>query len=188
MIEAKFSNEMLQYLGKLNNSWFIKYITDDETGGNSTYCKLGIDSDNVCLDIFNEETNVDWFVSGNKIQQEDISVFSCAIRNDGEKFQPYLGESQIIAIDVNEKIGKVEIVSDLIDVNNGEYTIDYDMAIIIETEKHKYIFSRGWYFDEEIYINVDKSIDEIYPIREVQESWSNDGEFVVKVSRVVKTI
>ncbi len=188
MIKAKFSNEMIKYLEKLNNSNFIRYIIDNETKGFSTYCKLGIDTNNICLDIFNEETSVDWFVSDEDIQKEDISVFSCKIRKDSDIFKPYLEDSEIITIDVNERINKIQIVSDIINVNKGEYVIDYDMAIILETEQHKYIFSRGWFFNEEIYVNIDKDINVIYPIQEVKESWNNEGEFTVEVDRVVKTV
>lgn len=188
MIKAKFSNEMKKQLEKLKDSIFVKYIIDNETKGISTYCKLGIDSTNVCLDILNEETSMDWFVNDEGICKEDISVFSCKVRQDKEIFEPYIEESDVIEIDVNEKIDNVHIVSDVIDVNNGEYIIDYDMAIIIETEKHKYIFSRGWFFNEEIYVNIDKDIDDIYSIKEVKESWSNDGELTVKVNRMVKEI
>jgi len=188
MVKAKFSNEMIKYIEQLKNSNFIKYFIDNQTNGASAYCKLGIESNNICLDIFNEETSVEWFINDDGVNKEDISVFSCKIREDNENFKPYIEESEIESVIVNEKINNVKIVSDIINVNNGEYVIDYDMAIIIETEQHNYVFSRGWFFSEEIYINVDKDINDIYSVKEVKESWSNDGEFNVEVKRVVNVI
>ena len=188
MIKAKFSNEMIKHLEKLKNANFEKYIIDNETNGLSTYCKLGINTDSICLDILNEESSVNWFKTDCHIDKEDISIFSCKIRENNEIFKPYIEESEVISIVVNEKISNVKIVSDIINVNSGEYIIDYDMAIIIETEQHSYVFSRGWFFNEEIYVNVDKEIDDIYSIKEVKESWSNDGEFNVEVNRDINVI
>lgn len=185
MINAKFSDKMKNQLKKLKDSIFIKYIIDNETKGASTYCKLGIDSTNIRLDILNEEISVDWFTNNEDICKEDIAVFSCKIRKDEETFKPYIKESEVMSIDVNERIKNVQIVSDIINVDYDEYIIDYDIAIVIETEKHKYVFSRGWFFNEEIYINIDKNIDDIYSISEVKESWSNDRELNVEVNRKI---
>lgn len=185
MVKAKFSEKEIEILTKLKAALFVKYVMDDVGNGVSAYCKLGIECDNICLDLLNEETDVDWFITDNNIKKEDISVFSCKIRNDNELFKPYIDGSDVITVCVNEKIKNVYIVSDYINVNSGEFTIDYDIAVIIETEQKKFIFSRGWFFSEEIYVNVDRDINEIYPIREVKDSWSNDGEFSVKVNRTL---
>lgn len=188
MIKAKFSNEMIKYLEKLKNANFEKYIIDNETNGTSTYCKLGINTNNICLDILNEETTVNWFESDSHINKEDISIFSCRIRKNNEDFEPYLVGVEAISVNINEKITAVKIASDKINVNNGEYCIDYDMAVIIETQQHKYVFSRAWYFSEDIYINIDKDFNDIYSIEDVKNSWNNDGDFCVEVIRTIKSI
>lgn len=52
-------------------------------------------TDNGCLDIYNEETPVDWFDTEGEKTKEDISVFSCKERKSGEKFIPYISDSGI---------------------------------------------------------------------------------------------
>lgn len=188
MVKAKFSMKMIENLAKLKNSVFLRYIIDNETNGVSSYCKVGLDSDAIRLDLLNEEIGVDCFDSDENIKKEDITVFSCKIRKNGESFKPYLENSEVISVPINETIKAIYVVSDIIDVNRGEYCIDYDMAVIIETSEHKYIFSRGWFFCEEIYITVDKDINDIYSVQDVKKSWNNDGEFIVKVDRVITEI
>ena len=62
------------------------------------------------------------------------------------------------------------------------------MAVIIETENHKYIFSRGWFFSETIDISVDEEFDNIYPISKVVEDWADEGENKVNVVRTIKKL
>lgn len=80
MIRAKFSNEMIEQLTKLKGSIFVKYFIDNQTKGVSSYCKVGIDATNAYLDVYNEETSVDWIANDDGVNKEDISVFSCKIR------------------------------------------------------------------------------------------------------------
>lgn len=86
---------MLAKLKKLKGSRLACYLTDDMDGGNISYCKIGIETDNGCLDIYNEETPVDWFDTEGEKTKEDIFVFSCKERKSGEKFIPYISDSGI---------------------------------------------------------------------------------------------
>ena len=62
------------------------------------------------------------------------------------------------------------------------------MALIVKTDTHKYIFSREWYFSENIIISCDKEFNDIYPISMVEESWSDDGENKVTINRTMKEL
>lgn len=62
------------------------------------------------------------------------------------------------------------------------------MAVVIETEKHKYMFSRGWFFSEVITISQDKSLDDVYPIQRVIEDWNDDGNRAVAVHRTTRDV
>jgi hypothetical protein len=64
----------------------------------------------------------------------------------------------------------------------------FDMGIIIETNKHKYCISKEIWFDEFIYINVDKEFEEIYPISKDKEEWSSDENDSVKINRFIEEI
>ena len=188
MVKAKFTDIMLSKFKKLKGSRLIYYLTDDINGGDISYCKIGIETDNGCLDVYNEETPVDWFDTEGEKAKEDISVFSCKERKNSEEFIPYISDSGIIKHNVNELINSIKIVSDYIKVNNGEYSIDCDIAIIIQTDSHEYIFSRGWFFSEEIYVSVDSDINNIYSVDDEIKAWNNDGDYSVEIQRIVKEI
>lgn len=89
---------------------------------------------------------------------------------------------------INEKITGVSIVSDTIIVNDDEYAITFDMAVIIKTEKHQYFFSRNWFFSETIILSVDKGLDDVYPISRVIADWNDDGNRRVSVQRSIVSL
>ena len=102
-------------------------------------------------------------------------------------FKPYC-EEKSEKHTINENVISVSIIEDSVSVNDGEYDIAFDMAVVIKTDKHSYMFSRGWFFSETIDISVDKEFNEIYPINRVVKDWSEDGENKVDVSRNVRKL
>ncbi len=69
------------------------------------------------------------------------------------------------------------------------YNIIIDMAIVIRTEKHAYTFSKSHvWFDEAIYVNIDKDIENICPVLSDLSLWDNDGEWSVTIERSVRKI
>ena len=188
MVKAKFSDLMLEKFKKLKMSRLLCYLTDGTDDGKVSYCKIGIETNKGCLDLYNEETSVDWFEIDGEKTKEDISIFSCKDRGKNESFAPYIKDMGIIRHYVSEDICSIKIVSDLITVNNGEYCIDYDIAVIIKTTAHEYFFSRGWLFGEEIYVHIDEDIDHVFSIDDEVKNWNNDGDFAVNVQRTIKEL
>lgn len=82
----------------------------------------------------------------------------------------------------------MQIVSDKIIIPNENYEIVLDMAGIITTNSHEYVFSREWHFGQYLRINVDNNFDEIYPLTKVKEEWNNFGKWDVDVKRTVEEL
>ena len=181
MVKAKFSSEMLKLIKEMVGKVFYSYecgtVVLDEVYGN-----LRINLDNFAIEILNEVNEMPFYDS-----TEDISYFTCEKKSLSKSFKPYCGETSEKHL-INDTILAVYIVDDTISINNGEYDINFDMAIIIETSKHKYMFSRGWFFSESIVISVDKKLDDVYPVGRVVEDWSDEGDNLVKVVRSIKQL
>lgn len=181
IVKAKFSSEMLKNIKDMVGKVFFSYecgnMVLDEVYGN-----IQINLDNFSIEILNETNEMPFYDL-----MEDISYFTCKKKSLNKSFRPYCGEKSEKHM-INDTIMAVYIVDDNISINNGEYDIDFDMAIIIETSKHKYTFSRGWFFSETINISVDKEFDEVYPISKVVEDWSDEGYNQVKVIRNINLL
>jgi len=146
----------------------------------TAYGNVQLNTEHFSLELRNEVRALPLFS-----EVEDISAFSCVAKSAGCTFEPYCEEPWQTIL-VNEKITGVSIVNDTVVVNSGEYSITFDMAVIVKTECHQYVFSRDWFFSETIKISVDKVLDDIYPISRVVADWNDDGNRKVSVQR--KTI
>lgn len=180
MINARFTLQMLQEMAKLKGEIFVSYECAENFG--TTYGNARINTQHFSIEFLNEVREMLLFG-----EAEEISMFSCAVKSKEEPFQPYCEEPYETFV-VNEKIGKISIINDQISVNDGEYDISFDMAVVIETEKHRYMFSRGWFFSEVITISQDKSLDDVYPIQRVIEDWNDDGARTVAVHRTTRDV
>ena len=129
--------------------------------------------------ISNKEKQIPWFQNKDLNDREDIFCFHC------EKFCCMQNVDTVL---VQEKIENIELITDYIKIPQKEYEIVLDMALIISTRMHRYVISRGWYFEECLDINVDKNYDDIYPLKQVVEEWDNYGEWKVDVKRVVEKL
>ena len=181
MIIAKFSKEMIKILKDMIGHIFCSYVCGNTIAGEA-YGNLQINLDTFAVEVLNELYVLPFFNL-----TEDISHFSCKKKSLDELFKPYCIEPTETHF-VSEKILSVSIIEDEISVNNGEYKINFDMALIVKTDTHKYIFSREWYFSENIIISCDKEFNDIYPISMVEESWSDDGENKVTINRTMKEL
>lgn len=146
----------------------------------SAYGNVQLNTTHLSIELRNEVQPLIMFS-----EIEDISVFSCQIKPANSVFMPYC-EEPWKTVFVNEKITGLSLVNDTIIVNDNEYAITFDMAVIVTTEKHDYVFSRNWFFSETIDLSIDKSFDDIYPISRVISDWNDDATRMVSVQR--KTI
>ena len=103
-----------------------------------------------------------------------MTCFTChPIRNEGQlkRDEFYLPYS---TFPVGGKINSVEIVTDYVNVNHGAYQVSFDMALLFHMDK------KTW-FSQLLTVTDERSINTIFPIEEVINSWSNYGEYAVDV-------
>ena len=181
MIKAKFSSEMLKILKGMVGKDLCSYECGNMVP-NEAYGNLRINLNDFAIEILNEVNELPFYDS-----TEDISYFTCQKKSLRKSFKPYCEEPSEKHL-INENVLSVHIIEDNISINDGEYDISFDMAIIIETNKHKYVFSRGWFFSETIDISVDKEFDDVYPISRVVEDWSDEGDNKVNVIRTSRKL
>ena len=180
MVDATLNKNMLCLLKKLKNSKFISYECAKNHG--SAYGNLRINTDNGSIEITNIEKTMPFFDI-----EEDVTSFECEISDPCAEFKPYCIEP-FESFEVGEIITGIEIINDEINVNDGEYEISFDQAIIIRTEKQTIMFSRDIWFSEVITIFDNDNYDAFFPVEQAIDAWSEDGENDVKVIRTKKVL
>lgn len=89
---------------------------------------------------------------------------------------------------IDEKIQSVEIVNDEINVNDGEYEITIDQALIIRTRDNVYSFYKDWMYSEVINIAVDRNNETVYDVEKVKYEWSDSGVDPTTIKRTIKVL
>lgn len=180
MVYATLNEEMIKLLRNLKFSDLISY--EGAKTHNTFYGNLRINTDKGSIELSNIKKTMPFFDI-----TEDIACFECKVSNPEVKFKPYCIEPfEVFKID--GKIENIEIINDVVDVNDGEYEISFDRAIIFRTNKGDIMFSRDIWFSEVITMNENDDYDTIYPIDDVVETWSNDGDNKVNVIRTSRII
>ena len=176
-------NNMINILSKLKGNKFISYECDLEENWNRTYGFLRINTNNKAIDISIQKKESSLF--GEMEDVAYIEVFDNTNKTIKESFDLIDNYSSKI-IEVNETINKVYKISETVVINNE--AMNFDMGIVIETNNHQYCFSRENWFNEFIYINVDKDFEEIYPVSKDIEEWSSEKNDKIKINRFIEEI
>ena len=175
MVYATLSSKMVDLLRSMIGNEFLSYecaVQNDEIYGN-----LRINTSGGSVEVINEVQELP-FLDG----CEELSFFCCCEANRESGFQPFCVEPVSI-IPVSERISGIEVIRDIVCVNNGNYEIAFDMAIVIKCQTRTIIFSRSWHFSE--VISVKSDIADVYPVESVVSDWENDGDNHVAVDRVI---
>ena len=175
MVYATLTEEMLRLLKDLKFSDFISY--EGAKTSNTFYGNLRIHTDKRSIELCNIERTMPFFDIS-----EDIACLECKLSDPTVTFKPHSTEPFEV-FEMGGRIESIEIINDKIDVNDGEYEISFDRAIIFRTNEKCIMFSRGVWFSEVIMIYENDDYDVVYPVDEVIEAWSNDGENKVEVTR-----
>lgn len=180
MIYVTLNNNMEEMLRNTKESKFISY----ECGKNfdTAYGNLRINTDTVSIELSNIAKEMPFFDG-----VEDIACLEFKVSNPAIEFKPYCIEPFEV-FEIDAKIESIEIINDTINVNDGEYEIAFDRAIIFRTDKKDIMFSRDVWFSEVITISEHDDYDAIYPIDEVIELWSDQGENKVNVRRTIRKL
>ena len=176
MVYMTLTKEMEDMLKSIINSTFISYECDDFVI--STYGKFRINADKISIEVTNLQKVVP-FIEG----EEEVAGFECQIADKNTKFIPYCPGDSYCKVEVNSLIKEIEIVNDSICINDGEYEISFDQAIIIKTEAKTIMFSRSAWFSETISIREHDDYDSIYPVSDERELFENEDMNKVKITR-----
>lgn len=183
-MKTKFNTDMINMISSLIGKVFINYECDLEEKWNRTYGYLRINTNDESIDISNEQDSVILFG-----EKEDVACFKCFISGENTLKESFdlIDEYEAKQISVGEVINSISIISEKVKIteNNTTDEMEFDMAIIIKTDKHNYTISREEWFSELIYINVDKEFNDIYPIEKDKEDWSNDEDRKVEIERFI---
>ncbi len=178
MKNVGFNEEMIKILENQINKKIECIIYEDSSGDNMCFGNLAIKIDGKLIEISNYEDMEGWD------EEYESAHFACKYVDD---YIPCVNNVETKIINIDEIIQEINIIYDEID--DEFHKFNYDMAIEILTEQHKYVISRGYYYSEIMTISVDKEMDEIYPVSQVIEDWQDEDSSVkIIVNRKNKKI
>jgi hypothetical protein len=173
-----FDNKMIEILINQIGKKIYNITYEDSSGDNISFGNLVMKIDDKLIEISNNEDMNGWD------KDYESAHFSCKYVDE---YIPCVNNVDIKTIDINEIIKDINIIYD--EINDEYYNFNYDMAVEIITNNHKYLISRGYYYSEIINISIDKEMDDIYPISRVIEDWKDeDPNRSVTVTRQIKNI
>ncbi|MBQ7898160.1 MAG: hypothetical protein IJ323_07020 [Clostridia bacterium] len=180
MVYANLNNNMEEMLRTIKGAKFISYECGKQF--DTAYGNLRINTDTLTIELSNIAKEMPFF---NGV--EDIACLECKASNSAIEFKPYCIEPFEV-FEIDAKIESIEIINDVVNVNDGEYEISFDRAIIFRTDKKDIMFSRDVWFSEVITISENDDYNSVYPVDEVIEVWSDQGENKVNVIRTCRKL
>lgn len=182
MVEMKFTQDMIKTIQSMKGKTITSYQCAKIDEWSRTYGNFRINFEDYAIDFTNRVKGVPFFD-----EVEEVAGFECAKVYSDAPYEPgIVRDVQIVPVD--EVVQSIEVITDEIDVNHGEYQITFDEAVIIHTEYQTIMFSRDVWFSEIIHISTDDNYDNIYPIDSVIENWNNEGDYEVIVKRTKKEL
>ena len=131
MNNANFTKEMLEILKRMKGKTFKSYKCR-KTSPTSFYGKCRLNMGNFSIDLYNYTHEMPYC---GFFEIEDIAVFSCEYAEKNSEFIPCEKGAVAHVYMVDEIIKSIEIINDEINVDNGEYEISVDQALVIKTNR-----------------------------------------------------
>lgn len=178
MVNATFTDEMKKTLSNMTGRQFVSYECEKDDVFSRTFGNMRINTDTFSIELTNKEHTLPFFDG-----TEDITCFACEEVEPENAFEPAVATETCIT-NVGKVITGLELINDTITVNNGEYEISFDAAIIIHMGSDVIMLSRDTWFSEIITITDNDDFDRIFSIEDVKETWSNEGDNMVTVKRI----
>ncbi|PJM73710.1 hypothetical protein CS006_00490 [Bifidobacterium primatium] len=183
MVEATFTSAMLAVLRSMQGERLVSLECENLNGNNTTYGNLLITTESQRIELINEEEPTEYFG-----EMEDISRFSCRRLAANEPFRQFVAGEQPRKYPLLGAVTSVSIVNDTITFPNKDYSIRLVMAVILNTSAGQISFLRGWQFDEQITVVMNKDYRKLLrPVHQIREDWAED-EDEITVSRDVITL
>ena len=182
MVKATFTDEMKKILSNMIGRQFVSYECEKDDGFSRAFGNIRINIDTFSIELINEEHTLPFFDD-----TEDITCFACTKVDSEQSFEPAV-VTETCVTEVGKVITGVELINDIISVNNGEYEISFDAAIIIHMGNDVVMLARDTWFSEIITIADNDDYDQVFSIEDVKEAWSNEGENMVDVKRTLTNL
>lgn len=112
-----------------------------------------------------------------KFGNEEYPVISCNNLNMECDFKPMVVKEYTNTI-FNQKIRKISITNELIDIPSQNFSINMCVAIKFELENCNLTIYKDSFFMEELYIVQNKNFNEICSIQNSKELWTQDDKKV----------
>ena len=181
--EATFTGKMLNILKAMKGKTLLSYEREtdsydfEESDGN-----LRINFAEGSVELWNLEQVLPINGEG---ATEEITVFEAKAVDPKEPYKHCYNRKHKECELPAEKIVAVEIITDEVLTENGRFKITFDQAVVIRTENHTYMFSKGVWFSDTIRINFHGDYDRVYPVSEVVDSFSDtdDNTYTATVKR-----
>ena len=180
MVKQTFTKEMINIISEMKGKNMVSYQFPQINMKSRTYGNFRINLEDYAIEFSNENKLVDFFDTN-----EEVAGFECGkvdLKSEYSFAVPF------DTVPIEEKVRSIEIITDEIEVDEHDYKIVFDNAIIFHLEYQTLMFSRSICFSELIYISDNDDYDSIYPIEKVIEDWNSDGDYKVSVKRTKKSI
>lgn len=187
MVEITFTSEMREVLAKMKGKTFKSYEGYFPGGWGTVIAdamRINLGSFAVDLRCFDRKVDNWQEVDG----YDPPTCLTCSESPMGEPLSH--NAEKATARLVGERITGVEIVCDHIE-SVGKSVATIDVAIVIRTRRAVYTFSRGAWFDLNIYPRVGDEIDIPYTVEECADDWAegaDENELIARVNRVVTSL
>lgn len=184
MVKLKFTDEMRRVLSEMKGKTFKSYqgAPLDVSTSVLFFGSIRINLGQSAVDVTNHLKVVDFFDD-----KDDLSCFQCERVSKTSPFDQFI-TGPVMEFMVDEKVKSVQLITDTIHVKNEDYDIELDTAFVIQTAEAIYTFTRDWYFEENITVNVSHDSPVVYEIEKVKEDWENCGENSVTVKRRIEEL
>ena len=178
MVKAILNDKMIQELSTLKGE-ILENIegTFDENGA---FGNIRINTQKGCIALDCTPKTAQYFGGA-----EDLCYFACSLVDKKQKFIPYL-KKKAKKKTINEKIEGIKLIRAIIELPKHNYAIEIDQAIEIKMLKNTITFFNQGCFTEDIQIKMNCLLDDIYPISQVVDFWSEDNEQAIVKRAVIE--
>ena len=180
--DARFSDEMVDLLRSLKGKTFKSYECV-KVRDNAAYGKCRLNMGTFSLNLYNYTHVMPFFGA-----YEDIPVFECEIVDKDSDFGSDGSDEVAHVYMIDEIVKEVEIINDDINVNDDEYRISIDQALVLRTKYNVYTFYKDWMYSELINFGVDRNEPVLYEKEKVEYEWSDAGKDKIAVKRTSKSL
>lgn len=184
MTDTRLSVKERSILKEIVGGTVVSFKSTQRDNWNQIYGNFVIKTRDAEYEVRNEVEPVGFFDG-----IEDVSVFHIAKISTEHPYMPMVLDVPIVETLVNKTVDNIRIIEDNIQITNSSgdvlYRTVFDTAIVFIIDNESYVFSREWYFEEEIlFVKTTDYHNAVYPIEKVIQDWTDEENgTIVKCER-----